>query len=200
MIIYCIKNKLNDKEYVGMTKRPLNSRWKQHISDSFRLNSWEWNTHLGNALKKYGVENFKIFVIEECKSFEEMVQKEIYHIKERKSFNKFGGYNMTEGGEGKLAFKHSEETKKKIGLGQIGKIMSLEARKKCSIAKQGKYIRGKHPKATKLLINDSEVFECIRDFSEAYGIPCGTINNYFVRKKLMSFTIKGIKIQRISNA
>jgi group I intron endonuclease len=199
MLIYCIKNKLNGKEYVGMTKRTLESRWRQHVYESNKENSWEWNTHLGNAIKKYGKDNFEVFIVEECDSFEDMTSKEIYYIKERKSLSKFGGYNMTEGGEGRLGFQHSEETKKKIGLGQIGKIMDSNAREKCRLAKKGKYTRGKHPKAVKLLIDDEILFDCIRDFSEKYNISCSTINNKF-RKGLIDFTIKGIKIQRMINA
>ena len=59
MLVYCIKNKINDKEYIGLTKRPLESRWKQHVYESNKVNSWEWNTPLGNAIKKYGKERFE---------------------------------------------------------------------------------------------------------------------------------------------
>ena len=89
-----------------------------------------------------------------------------------------------------------EETKKKIGLGQIGKIMSPESKIKMSLAKQGLYTRGKHPKAVKLLVDEKERFECIRDFSDTYGIPASTVNNK-LRQGLVDFVLKGIKIQRI---
>jgi group I intron endonuclease len=196
MLVYCIKNKINDKEYIGLTKRPLESRWKQHVYESNKVNSWEWNTPLGNAIKKYGKDNFEIYVLNNYNSVEEMKLGEIKMIEERKSLSVFGGYNLSKGGDGRLGVKLSDETKRKIGLGQIGKIMSPEAKIKMSLAKRGLYKRGKHPKAVKLLVDGKERFECIRDFSDTYSIPASTVNNK-LRQGLVDFVLKGIKIQRI---
>ena len=134
MLIYCIKNIINNKEYVGLTKRPLEERWKQHIYESNKQDSWEWNTPLGNAIKKYGKDSFQVFVLEECSSETELKQKEIQLIKERKSLSTENGYNLTLGGDGRLGYKLSEETKRKIGEGNIGKVMSNEAKEKMSVA------------------------------------------------------------------
>ena len=196
MIVYCIENKTNGKKYIGITKRPLISRWKQHISESNRENSWEWNTLLGNALKKYGENGFNLYILEECNSIEEMKNKEIELIDIHKTFSDFNGYNLTKGGDGRFGYRLSDETKKKISLGNIGKTMSKEARQRCSLAKKGKYTRGNHPKSVSLVIQGKEKFNCIRDFSEAYNIPCSTINNKF-RQGLTEFTLRGIKIQRV---
>jgi hypothetical protein len=46
----------------------LEHRWKQHIYESNKKDSWEWNTPLGNAIKKYGKDSFQVFVLEECSS------------------------------------------------------------------------------------------------------------------------------------
>jgi group I intron endonuclease len=134
MVIYCIKNKENGKEYIGLTKRLLDSRWKQHINESLRKGSWEYNTPLGNAIKKYGKDNFEVFVLEVCKTETELKEKEIKLIFERKSLSKYGGYNLSEGGDGRLGYKLSEEVKNKIRLGNLGKKMSAESRSKMSIA------------------------------------------------------------------
>ena len=134
MLIYCIKNIINNKEYVGLTTRPLEKRWKQHIYESNKQDSWEWNTPLGNAIKKYGKDSFQVFVLEECSSETELKQKEIQLIKERKSLSTETGYNLTLGGDGRLGYKLSEETKRKIGEGNIGKVMSNEAKEKMSVA------------------------------------------------------------------
>jgi group I intron endonuclease len=134
MLIYCIKNTINNKEYIGLTIRPLEHRWKQHIYESNKKDSWEWNTPLGNAIKKYGKDSFQVFVLEECSSEIELKQKEIQLIKERKSLATETGYNLTLGGDGRMGYKLSEETKRKIGEGNIGKVMSNEAKEKMSVA------------------------------------------------------------------
>ena len=134
MLVYCIKNTVNNKEYIGLTTRTLEKRWKQHIYESNKQDSWEWNTPLGNAIKKYGKDLFQVFVLEECSSETELKQKEIQLIKERKSLSTETGYNLTLGGDGRLGYKLSEETKRKIGEGNIGKVMSNEAKEKMSVA------------------------------------------------------------------
>jgi len=134
MLVYCIKNTINNKEYIGLTTRTVEQRWKQHIRESNKEGSWEWNTPLGNAIKKYGKDLFQIFVLEECSSETELKQKEIQLIRERKSLASETGYNLTLGGDGRLGYKLSEETKRKIGEGNLGKIMSNEAKEKMSIA------------------------------------------------------------------
>ena len=140
MLIYCIKNIINNKEYVGLTKRPLEERWKQHIYESNKQDSWEWNTPLGNAIKKYGKDLFQVFVLEHCNSIDEMKQKEIQLIKERKSLATENGYNLTLGGDGRLGYKLSEETKRKIGQGNLGKVMSVDAREKMSVAAKNRCV------------------------------------------------------------
>lgn len=134
MLIYCIKNTINNKEYIGLTTRTLEQRWKQHIYESNKKDSWEWNTPLGNAIKKYGKDSFQVFVLEECYSETELKQKEIQLIRERKSLASENGYNLTLGGDGRLGYKLSEETKRKIGEGNFGKVMSNEAKEKMSVA------------------------------------------------------------------
>ena len=134
MLVYCIKNTINNKEYIGLTTRTLEHRWKQHIYESNKKDSWEWNTPLGNAIKKYGEDSFQVFVLEECSSETELKQKEIQLIKERKSLSTENGYNLTLGGDGRLGYKLSEETKRKIGEGNIGKVMSNESKEKMSVA------------------------------------------------------------------
>ena len=134
MLVYCIKNTVNNKEYIGLTTRTLEKRWKQHIYESNKQDSWEWNTPLGNAIKKYGKDSFQVFVLEHCNSIDEMKQKEIQLIKERKSLASENGYNLSFGGDGRLGYKLSEETKQKISQGNLGKVMSADARYKMSVA------------------------------------------------------------------
>ena len=134
MLIYCIKNTINNKEYIGLTTRTLEHSWKQHIYESNKQDSWEWNTPLGNAIKKYGKDSFQVFVVEVCSSEAELKLKEIQLIKERKSLASETGYNLTLGGDGRLGYKLSEETKRKIGEGNKGKTYTAESLEKMSVA------------------------------------------------------------------
>ena len=94
MFIYLIINKINSKLYVGQTIRSIESRWKQHMVDIKRL-----KTHLANAIKKYGKENFSIHKIIECETRDELNKQEAYWIKYFDTKNPKKGYNMTIGGD-----------------------------------------------------------------------------------------------------
>jgi len=56
-------------------------------------------------MKKYGIENFKFEIIEEC-SDEEVDTREIYWIDYYDTFK--NGYNLTRGGEGGLIYDYDE--------------------------------------------------------------------------------------------
>lgn len=57
-----------------------------------------------SAIKKYGVENFKIEIIEEC-SEENVSDREIFWIEYYQTYSK--GYNAAKGGDGRQLFNHS---------------------------------------------------------------------------------------------
>ena len=64
--IYKITNLINSKIYIGQTIRSINVRWNQHKSESFNNHGHGYNYHLHNAIRKYGSDNFKIEIIEQC--------------------------------------------------------------------------------------------------------------------------------------
>ena len=94
--IYCIVNKINDKKYVGKTEVSIERRFKEHINDSKKV--YEEKRPLYSAIKKYGEENFFVYLLEECTK-EEACEKEIFWIKKLNTFKK--GYNATIGGDGR---------------------------------------------------------------------------------------------------
>lgn len=94
--IYCIKNIINNKKYVGKTELSIENRFKQHIYDSSKRELEK--RPLYSAIKKYGKENFIVYLLEECK-IEEACDREKSWIKELDTFN--NGYNATIGGDGK---------------------------------------------------------------------------------------------------
>lgn len=93
--IYKITNTINGKMYIGQTRRTIEQRWKQHIRSSFSNSSFDKGPfHL--AIKKYGIDTFKVEQIEECNN-EELNDRETYWIEYFDARHK--GYNVTTGGE-----------------------------------------------------------------------------------------------------
>jgi len=110
-VIYKITSPAN-RIYVGQAKN-LKKRIAGHRLSAKRDYS---SIILVNSFKKYGFNEHKIDVIEECDN-DKLNEREIFWIQELKSFytdNKLG-MNMTTGGEGHTGFdKFDEERKKKV--------------------------------------------------------------------------------------
>ena len=92
--IYQIVNDINQKIYVGKTEFSIEKRFKEHCEDAFKERNEK--RPLYSAMRKYGIENFHIELIEETDKPEE---REIYWIEQKRSFK--NGYNATLGGDGK---------------------------------------------------------------------------------------------------
>lgn len=122
--IYKIINKVNGKIYVGQAVshilnhkryRPYGyqGRFKCHISETYS-NKKNQCHYLNNAIRKNGVDQFSVELIEYCK-IEEANDKEIYYISK---FNSLfpNGYNLKNGGN---IFTHCEESKKRVSNGVV---------------------------------------------------------------------------------
>ena len=128
--IYCIENLVNGKKYIGQGENVLRRMSNKH-TDSDILN---------NAFEKYGKDNFKRYVICYCE-ISELPQLEIECIKIFHSHKTDWGYNISWGGSAPMrGRRHSEESKKKISVGGLGKTRSEETKKRISIAKTGRLI------------------------------------------------------------
>lgn len=99
--IYKITNNINDKIYIGQTRVTIHIRYQEHL----RAAKDDCDNYLYRAMRKYGVDNFAVEVVESilCKTKEELKvmlnTKEIYYIKKYNSNNPNFGYNMTRGGD-----------------------------------------------------------------------------------------------------
>lgn len=89
MFIYKITNNINGKIYIGLTTKSLEERWIGHLK-SYKSKDFA----LYRAMRKYGIENFKISELEKCDSLEELIEKESYYIQNLDSMNPKTGYNM----------------------------------------------------------------------------------------------------------
>lgn len=127
MFIYKITNHVNGKTYVGKTVKSIQERYQKHL-----YNHKTQNTYLYKAMRKYGVENFSIDIIEETPFLDE---REIFWIE---TLNP--EYNMTKGGEGgdtskspnfinSMKLYHQSKTKKSYATnGMLGKKLSKKSK------------------------------------------------------------------------
>ena len=76
MIIYSIRNKINNKVYIGQTIKTLEHRLQGHLKCAER----GVDRKLYNSINKYGWENFEVKIECHCSSIEELNQKETEYI------------------------------------------------------------------------------------------------------------------------
>lgn len=108
--IYCIKNLINNKGYIGKSKN-IPKRWEKHLY-ALKSNTHP-NSHLQSSFNKYGEVNFSFLILTSFEEIEEITlnKLEIKLIKEYKSHIDLYGYNKTFGGEGA---SHIDSVKQKI--------------------------------------------------------------------------------------
>lgn len=93
--IYKYTNKINGKSYIGQTVRPMSIRNQRHLTDAKNND----NLIFHRAIKKYGIENFKLTIIEDSIDVDILDNREKYWIKYYNTYYlNNNGYNMTEGG------------------------------------------------------------------------------------------------------
>lgn len=95
--IYKITNQINGKVYIGQSVN-IKKRWTDHIY--YAKHEENKASRLYLAIRKYGLENFKFEVLEEC-SKELLDEREIYWIAYFDSTDRTKGYNFYRGGQGK---------------------------------------------------------------------------------------------------
>ena len=91
--IYIIKNKINNKVYVGQTKVSIKLRFQNHLSAARCGRDYI----IGKAIRKYGEENFYVELLEECLA-SELNEREMYWITFYNATDNKFGYNMSLGG------------------------------------------------------------------------------------------------------
>lgn len=171
--IYKIQNKTNGKCYIGFSSKNYKRRWKSHIKGGSHCIA------INAAIALYGVDNFIFEVICQSKDAKYLLtEMEPYFIKKYDSFGP-NGYNLTEGGEGVLGYKHTEDSLKIIRAKRAIQIFSKEkcekhrqhgykgteahtkrfteeTRSKLSISQSNRMKNGYNPKATKWIVKDNK--------------------------------------------
>lgn len=106
--IYSITNTINQKSYIGLTRKDNpTDRWKEHIRNA-SANTLNYPIYV--AMRKYGTHNFRFRILEECGE-DKVAERERHFIQE---LNTYGdkGYNATTGGEGWI----NEDKKKPVSV------------------------------------------------------------------------------------
>ena len=159
MWIYKITNIQNNKVYIGQTIRPIEQRFKRHLSDA--LNNI-LDTHFARAIRKYGKENFTIEEIDTAQTQEELNQKEQYWIRYYNSVKE--GYNETDAiskcGGNTYQSKTEEEMeviKEKIRQTKIG----------------AKNPMARKIKRTNIITKEVDIFDTVISCAKACGIQNG---------------------------
>ena len=122
--IYKITNLTSGKIYVGQAVshilnhkryRPYghDGRFRCHISEAFSTKKNQ-SHYLNNAIRKYGVPDFDVELVECCET-KDADERETHYIKELNSLFP-NGYNLKNGGN---VFTHSDESKKRVSNGVI---------------------------------------------------------------------------------
>ena len=120
--IYKITNNTTGKIYVGQAVSHIlnhnkyrphgrDGRFKCHISEAFSTKKNQ-SHYLNNAIRKYGVTDFVVELIE-CCEIDEANDREIHYIHFYNSLFP-NGYNLKNGGS---VFTHSDESKKRVSNG-----------------------------------------------------------------------------------
>lgn len=131
--VYCIKNTINGKIYIGSAVR-IGHRWDLHIN-SFKNNKHR-NRHLQRAWNKYGCDNFIFYVVEKCDK-NCLLKREQYYMDKYDVTNPLLGYNICPNARSSLGVKRTKKSKNKMSATKLmlyasGKLVSTWKGKKLS--------------------------------------------------------------------
>lgn len=146
--IYCFRNKINGKCYVGSSKNIFSRTWRHR---SALRNKNHYNPKFQHGWNKYGEENFECFVLQLCGA-ELLIPLEQKYIVEKKAVDE--GYNIqpvaatndrwTTSPEGRARISASRRNTKasplaraRMRAAKLGKKASLETKQKMSKAHLG---------------------------------------------------------------
>lgn len=189
MIIYKATNKVNGMIYIGQTSQTMKKRKNIH-----KYESKHSKRHFCRAINKYGMEGFTWDIIFNCFDKKEMDEMEKFFIANYKATNYL--YNLTDGGEGLLGYKYTEEQKNKLSKTMTGKNRSEEHCRNISKSKKG----SKNPmfgkKQSLETINKRRQKIIGHETSEETRIKISLANNGKIRKDRLENNNNWIKLDK----
>ena len=123
--IYGYQNKINKKWYVGQTTMPVKERDRLHRSGAKNQKASDYNCLFHKKIREYGIENFSLVILEEVPNKEDLDKREQYWIKEKNSYVKNNGYNLTTGGQTRKNNENYIDSRSKLTKDQLFEIYEL---------------------------------------------------------------------------
>ena len=168
--IYKIRNRIDNKIYVGQTIQDVEARWKDHLKKGSNCR------YLKSAINKYGLDNFEFKLV--CITFDNQLDDmEIKYIEQYNSLVP-NGYNLRLGGN---SGRHNAETKQKI-----------------SETLKNRYKNGLIPPRSQLGIPHSEITKKkISESLKGHKLSQESINKWIIsrrKNKIIQFDIHGNRL------
>lgn len=116
--VYCIRNKENDKRYIGSAAISLSTRWRQHRQTAQA--GRHRNRHFQAAWDSYGEDAFEFTVLEHCLPGD-CLAREQHWIDFYNATDREFGYNASPTAGSSLGIKRSAETRAKVAAAFRGK-------------------------------------------------------------------------------
>lgn len=170
--IYIIRNKINNKVYVGQS---VNTKLRITNHKTLLRNNKHENKYLQNSYNKYGYKNFEFKVIENCKE-ECLDEKEIYWIQYYDSMNRSKGYNRESGGNKNKHFD-DERIKSITGKGNpmYGKNHTDEVKEIIRKSNRGRNNKLTEKEVSKIKVRLHNGEQC-KNIAKEYGVKISTIS------------------------
>ena len=124
MIVYCFTHLETGRKYVGKSLQTIKSVKRRHLNAT---------TYFGSVLRKYGIDNFTVEIIDRAETNEELKKKESFWIDKLDTIGD-KGFNLSSGGEGAEGWNGSDETRKALSIASTGRRKSIEERNKISLS------------------------------------------------------------------
>ena len=186
--IYIIRNTINEKVYIGQTHVSIKLRFQNHLSAARRRLDYI----IGNAIRKYGEENFYVELLEEC-LVEELNEREIYWISFFQSTDSKFGYNMSVGGNVVRTTKELDESlvislfNSGIGSYNIAKMLHVHPYRTAEVLKKHNIKYGIDKQKTQ---NESEIVDAYlsgkgtMDICRLFNINKSTVRRILLRNNI----------------